>query len=639
MTTTSSLVSHTETVLGGNTKRVRAIRQTLIELERAKNRKQAIAALTDCVVGCLDNPKNGPGRIKLAASASGSVLAGLGITGDWGGIAHEVCKTIDSQQIDWLEETVSGELVDGAEHPWKRDDKSRDKGRHIKNATELPNHSGSYHSPVLRALDQAKAGDQEALFTSEVLNHMAASKPYELAADETIQTIKAQMAAAELPLAKWEAAIKKRRLEMASDGIGDLYPDKLANGRTPDPKSLRNVQAFLEATDAIAWFDEFNQKAFIDHEGKTALLDDDSLREWMFHMRERGLRIDKDPASDALTTLAKRNKRHPVREYLASLKWDGKPRVDVWLSRYAGAKDTELNRVYGRKFLIGAVRRITKPGTKLRAMPILEGEQNIGKSLVFKTLAVNPEWYTDSLELGCDPKEVIELTEGKWIVETPELSGMTNRDVEHVKAMVSRDVDKARLAYSRFPTEVPRQFVLGGTTNTEEYLKDRTGNTRFWGIKVARPKIKALEKDRDQLWAEAVHIEESGEPHWLDTPELQELARKSAQKREEQNPLEQVWISTFEQAKKLGNVFLSSDDLYRAVGLEDIAKLHQGHKNSLRYAAKRAGWASERKRIGEERSWGYVPCGIKAGDATPATYDRMSKRFKAAKPRGSGAGL
>ena len=496
----------------------------------------------------------------------------------------------------------------------------------------------SLHSQIWKALDKAKNGDRSALFAEDVLDRMSFLSRDELTSDPEIAEIKAEMKAAGLSRKKWMKAVADYRRSVLADRI--VYEDR--RGLGPNPKSRRNVQQFLDAAHAEVWFDEFNKKVFLELDGNTTPLDDDSLRELMFLMRESGLPIDKDPAGDALSSLAHRNKRHPVREYLNGLEWDGIRRVDTWLPKYAGARDTKLNRVYGRKFLIGAVRRIMQPGVKLRAMPILEVVQNIVKSLVFMTLAVEPDWYTDILELGCDPKEVIELTEGKWIVETPELSGMTNRDVEHVKAMISRDVDKARLAYGRFSTEVPRQFVLGGTTNTEEYLKDRTGNTRFWGIKIfEKPDIEALEEDRDQLWAEAVQIEASGEAHWLDTPELQALAQKSVQKREEQNPLEQTWIATFEQVRKKGDIFLSSDDLYRHAGLDDVSRIHQGHKNSLRYAAKRAGWISVRKRTGHDlRPYGYVPDGVEPEKATLAVYDRITKRFKtAAKPRGGATGL
>lgn len=639
MTTTNSLVSHTEKVLGGRkpAKRLAAIRHTLFDLERATTAKNAKSALSDYLSECVGEQISSTTkrlRINLASAAAGSVLAGLGVKDGWNVIAAEACSDVDNEELQDLEDTVAGGLWDGAEHPWRREYKAN-QSRH---RDDLPNHSGSFHFEVLRALDKAKLGDEDALYASDVLSHMSLLSAKDLTSKPEIVKVKAQMKAAGLSVEKWEVAISNYRMANLRGLI--VYED-LMNGGKPNPKSRKNVQQFLTASHSKVWFDDFNKKVFLERDGRSVSLDDETLREWMFLMREAGLPIDKEPASDALSNLALRDRRHPVRDYLRGLKWDGKKRVDTWLAKYAGAKCTELNSALGRKFLVGAVRRIMQPGVKLRAMPILEGEQNIGKSLVFKTLAVRPDWYTDSLELGCDPKEVIELTEGKWIVETPELSGMSNRDVEHVKAMISRDVDKARLAYGRFSTEVPRQFVLGGTTNTDEYLKDRTGNTRFWGIKVKKPDIEALEHDRDQLWAEAVVLEANGEAHWLDTLELQDLAKASAQKREEQTPLEEKWIALFQQAKKAGDIFIQSDDMYRATGLEDVTKLHQGHKKSLRYAAQRTGWVSARKRTSkDQRPWGYVPTGVKPEIASVAVYDRINQRFKApAKSRQTRGGL
>jgi predicted P-loop ATPase len=637
MTTANGLVSHTETVLGGSNSpnRLNTLRPTLEALEQATTPGKVKSVLHRFIRDCVIEPisdNNKRRRIALVSAAAGSVLAGLGAKGGWGIVAVEVCAEADHEAIQDIDDTVSGGLVDGAEHPWHRgkEEPSRDK-----HSDAVPVQSGSYHAVVIQALADALSGDEDALYADRVLGHMCILSAEQLRSDSDIAKVRAAMSAAGLSLDKWDDAITDRRFV----NIGEFKPpyDDLTSGGKPNPKSRRNVQQFLTASHSKVWFDEFNKKVFIECNGKSTPLDDESLREWMFRMREAGLPIDKEPASDALSNLALSDRRHPVRDYLKGLKWDGTERVNTWLSKYAGARDTELNTAIGRKFLIGAVRRIMQPGVKLRAMPILEGEQNIGKSLIFKTLAVRPEWYTDSLELGCDPKEVIELTEGKWIVETPELSGMSNRDVEHVKAMISRDVDKARLAYGKFSTEVPRQFVLGGTTNSDEYLKDKTGNTRFWGVRVKQPMIEALEKDRDQLWAEAVVLEARREAHWLDTAELQDLARTAAQRREEKSPLEDKWIELFKQAGNLGNVFLQSEHLYQAAGL-DTAKAHQGHKRSLRYAAERTGWVSAKKRTApDHRPYGYVPSGVKPENACVATYDRINQRFRATnKSRQSG---
>jgi predicted P-loop ATPase len=217
-------------------------------------------------------------------------------------------------------------------------------------------------------------------------------------------------------------------------------------------------------------------------------------------LHELGLRPSRDYFRTVVDELARRNGRHPVREYLSGLTWDSGPRLDNWLSSYLGAEDTPLNRAYGRKFLLAAVRRVRKPGCKFDQMLVLESPQGQGKSTALEKLA-SPDFFTDTLQLDVDPKVVIEQATGKWIVEASELGGLAKRDVESLKALLSRKVDRARLSYARRAEDVPRQFVLAGTTNTREYLRDDTGNRRFWPVTVSKIDLAALERDRDQLWA------------------------------------------------------------------------------------------------------------------------------------------
>ena len=174
--------------------------------------------------------------------------------------------------------------------------------------------------------------------------------------------------------------------------------------------------------------------------------------------------------------------------YLGGPKWDGALRLDKWLTTYFGAADTPLNNALGRKTLIAAVRRLRQPGVKFDQMLVLEGTQGAGKSRALRALA-GDNWFSDNLEIGADTKRIMEIAAGKWIIEVPELSGMNRRDVEHVKAMLSRQVDEARLSYDRKTTKAPRQFILIGTTNASAYLHDDTGGRRFWPVRSPIPSM------------------------------------------------------------------------------------------------------------------------------------------------------
>ena len=121
------------------------------------------------------------------------------------------------------------------------------------------------------------------------------------------------------------------------------------------------------------------------------------------------------------------------------------------------------------------------------------------------------DWFADDLPLNVEGKRVIETLRGRWIVEAAELSGMRKADVEHLKALLSRRIDRARMAWGRLPIEVPRQCIIVGTTNKSEYLRDTTGNRRFWPVLIVQFDLAALRRDRDQLWAEAAAREAKGE--------------------------------------------------------------------------------------------------------------------------------
>ena len=226
------------------------------------------------------------------------------------------------------------------------------------------------------------------------------------------------------------------------------------------------------------------------------------------------------------------NRYHPVLDYLNGLKWDGTSRIDTWLTDYLGAEDTAVNSAIGSKTLIALVRRVKKPGCKFDYFPTLEGPQGIGKSSALKALCPDETWFTDNIDLRCSTKEIIEQTRGKWIVECPELAGMHYAEVEKVKAKLSRQVDSARMAYERFSTEEPRQCVLFGSTNDENYLLDKTGNRRFWPFRCTKIDLVGLKATSAQLWAEAVVRECENESIFPDNAILNQQFSRVQKERE-----------------------------------------------------------------------------------------------------------
>lgn len=218
---------------------------------------------------------------------------------------------------------------------------------------------------------------------------------------------------------------------------------------------------------------------------------------------------------EALTCLALEAARHPLRDYLDSLHWDGTPRIDKAFKKYLGAEGSEpyLSAV-SRKFFLACVKRAYEPGCKFDHMVVFDGMQGIGKS-TFAELLASKKWFLDSLPNFADKDAAVYL-QGTWICEISELAALYRSSNESTKAFVSRSVDKFRPPYGRTRQDFPRTTIFLGTVNSDDYLTDHTGNRRFWPVTVRRCNFAALERDRDQLWAEAVfrHFYEP-EPLWL----------------------------------------------------------------------------------------------------------------------------
>lgn len=221
---------------------------------------------------------------------------------------------------------------------------------------------------------------------------------------------------------------------------------------------------------------------------------------------------------DALLALVSSERLyHPVKEYLNGLSWDGTKRLENLLVDYLGAEDTPYVRAVTRKTLVAAVARIYEPGTKFDSILVLNGPQGIGKSTLFARLG--REWYSDSLSISdMKDKTASEKLQGYWILELGELAGIRKMDVETVKSFITRTDDKYRKAYGVNVESHPRQCIIVGSTNSDGgFLRDVTGNRRFWPVRVlGKGRHKPWDLDAvDQIWAEAAEYYHQGEELFL----------------------------------------------------------------------------------------------------------------------------
>jgi predicted P-loop ATPase len=315
------------------------------------------------------------------------------------------------------------------------------------------------------------------------------------------------------------------------------------------------------------------------------------------HLQRMAIPLKPQTASQAVEIIARERSFHPVLDYLDSLEWDGRRRLDTWLTEYLGADESPYTHSIGRSALIGAVARIRNPGCKVDTVPIIEGRQGLGKSSAARIL-FDP-WFSDELaDLG--GKDAAMQTQGAWLIEISELDAMTRSEVSRIKAFVSRATDRFRPPYGARVIESPRSCVFWGTTNSESYLKDETGGRRFWPIKAGRINVEALAGARDQLWAEADRLYRAGAAWWIVNPEAERIAVGEQTARYQGDPWDDAIGAHL---KTVTDVSVA--EILRDVLHIDIGRQTQADMNRAVRALKVRGLQRYQERTGDKRSWRY----------------------------------
>lgn len=294
---------------------------------------------------------------------------------------------------------------------------------------------------------------------------------------------------------------------------------------------VHNFEIVMDKDDRFAGkirFNEFAQQLYLC--GNVPWEKEDNCRAWSSHddsalfsliQADYGLKSRQDFA-DALKNVSMRNKFHPVRELLDSLTWDGKEHIRSLLPEYLGAEDSDYTYQVMRLWMLGAVSRVYKPGSKFDYTIILQGSQGIGKSTFLKLMALDDSWFNDSLDSLDSDKAVQSLT-GSWIIELAELKSLarTAGGVESVKRFLTATQDKYRIPYERRADTFYRQCVFAGTTNKDDFLQDETGNRRFLIVQIGVKKpskslfVPEIMDTIKLAWAEAVHIWKNEKPQLI----------------------------------------------------------------------------------------------------------------------------
>lgn len=251
-----------------------------------------------------------------------------------------------------------------------------------------------------------------------------------------------------------------------------------------------------------------------------------------------------------ITRVAEHSRYNPVKDAFASLNWDGVPRINggmtadgdsamPWLAEYMGAENNEINRLFGEKWLVGAVARASEPGCKMDTMLVLEGPQGLQKSTALRVIAdtLAPGLFTDEI---ADPnsKDAGMQMQGALIIEIAELDAFRRAEITQIKSWLARQTDRFRPPYGMLVEEFHRSCVFAGTVNplgNTGYLKDPTGARRFWPVEAKDIDIDRLKIDGRQLWAEALHLYNAGTTWWLNK-EQEKLAAAAQSQRYEDDP-------------------------------------------------------------------------------------------------------
>lgn len=365
---------------------------------------------------------------------------------------------------------------------------------------------------------------------------------------------------------------------------------------------------FAPALKDVLSFDSFTQKMIIERDlpwgtskgDKWNDRDDALLAEWL---QKEDIRVSPDTASTAATTVAHENTHDSLVDYLEALEWDCTPRLHT-LSKMLGAR-SKLAEELVRLFMISAAARALRPGCQVDHMLVLEGVQGARKSTALRTIfdPLDLGWFRDDLPALDTKDSLLQLT-GAWCVEIAELEAISSKraDVERVKAFITRRIDSYRPPYGRRVADVPRRTVFAGSTNESAYLKDITGNRRFWPIScIDEINVAEIRSNREQLWAEAVAAFELGEQWWIDD---QAEANDDIREEQEARRVTDPWETTLENFLRLRSITTMAE-CFRQLGV-NTERQTQIDGNRIGRIVRALGWTRKKYRNGDDVSWVYV---------------------------------
>jgi putative DNA primase/helicase len=380
----------------------------------------------------------------------------------------------------------------------------------------------------------------------------------------------------------------------------------LLNGNgAPFPNAANVVRVLERHVDwqRALWFDRFYQRIRTDSGGSAPRdwTDADDVELLIFLQRDLGIpKMGMEPVRQAVTFVAHQQVRSEVYEWLLGLEWDHVDRIGLLLTSGFGTDDSDYTFEVGEAFMKTLAARILYPGCKADNMLILEGDQGTKKTKGLRELG--GAWYGEISSAFGSKDMQLELR-GRFLIEIAELEAMSKREVEAVKAFLSRQRDVYRPPYGRHVIELPRVAVFVGTTNEQHYLRDPTGARRFWPVRCGVIDVDWLAENREQLFAEARARVQAGETWW---DVRLEDAQREQEARYEGDPWEQPIEQYIQHRESVCMMNLLLDACKLEIGKQDKrAQMRAGH------VLRRLGW--ERARSGADRRREWRPSRTQAG--------------------------
>jgi putative DNA primase/helicase len=404
------------------------------------------------------------------------------------------------------------------------------------------------------------------------------------------------------------------------NGGDEPWRDGLRWGRNGIEPNVANLCLILRSDErwrGVLGFDDFSQRltkrqpppyAF----GRTGEWEgEDDTRTAIWFSDHYSITVRSDLVAEAVETVAREFRFHPVVERLKTLTWDGERRLEEWLITAGGVADCEYARALSAYFIRGMVRRVMEPGCKFDYCLVLEGEEGLRKSTLCAVLG--GAWYSDT-DLDLTHKDAMSALRGKWLHEFSEMDSVTRAEASKQKSFLSRQVDEFRPVYGRREIRCPRQTVFIGTTNEDEYIKEGQGARRFWPVRITRQiDIEWLRRNLDQLFAEALADYHAGEAYYPSPEQQRELFTPEQKRRVRQESLIDAlhdWVlepDMEEASKRLSadGMFSIADAAYRCLKIS-YAQLTRDIESRIGRALHALGCTKVERRNGMTRYW-YKP--------------------------------